>query len=83
MLLCPAPELDVDLGDPEEELSYTVVMDEAPGPDSSAPGLRLSLRPNPSNFLLITTQLVPGSEEVIVIQVIQAYNQSNVYMDIV
>ena len=38
-------------------LNYTIVMDNAPGPDLTVESLQINVLPNPENFLLITTSI--------------------------
>ena len=48
-LTCIAPKLipDANVSDNDQELKYTVIMDNASGPDITQSSLRLVLHPNP------------------------------------
>ena len=64
--LSPSPDNDSYFG---QELNYTVIMDNAGGPDITQPSLRLVLRPNP-NFtgILEMDRTIPlGSNPIITI----------------
>ena len=44
-------------------VNYTVVMDNAPGPDLTAmEGLRIGVKPNPGNFILLTMQYITNEQ---------------------
>ena len=69
LLVCTAPALSG--GDPmDSSINYTIIMDNAPGPNSSG-DLRLSLVPDPSITTngLATTDYTVGAETPITINV--------------
>ena len=64
VIACVTPPLTrLQQGD-EDRLNYTIIMDNAPGPDLSMESLQISVLPNPGNFVLVTTDvrdLINGS----------------------
>ena len=42
-------------------LNYTIIMDNAPGPDLSSENLWISVEPNPGNFSLVESEYNTGS----------------------
>ena len=50
-------------------LNYTIVMDNAPGPDLTVESLQINVLPNPENFLLITTSIDKQQDVSILISV--------------
>ena len=73
MLLCIAPELlpVPSPSDIDQDINYTVIMDNAMGPDITEPSLRLNLLPNPIFIgILESDRMVPtGSSSTITITV--------------
>ena len=59
-LSCLSPSLDrKPLGGGQEDnftLNYTLVLDNAPGPDLSMESLRIRVLPDPGKFTLLTTE---------------------------
>ena len=54
----------------EDGITYTVRVDDAPGPDPIANvSLQISVLPNPGNFTLVDTEYNSGSNNVIRIMV--------------
>ena len=60
---CVTPPLTGLQPEDGDGLNYTIVMDNAPGPDLSRNKLRLHVLPNPGNFILNTTSLVQSGED--------------------
>ena len=51
-------------------VNYTVVMDHAPGPDlTTMESLRISVKPNPGNFILLTTQYIMNGQPPFMVQI--------------
>ena len=51
-------------------VKYTVVMDNAPGPDLTAmASLQISVKPNPGNFILLTTQYITNEQLPFMVQI--------------
>ena len=50
------PLLRIPLDD-RDGLNYTIIMDNAPGPDRTLQSLQITVQPNPENFMLITTNI--------------------------
>ena len=70
---CVAPPLITQspLGDGDSRLNYTIIVDDAPGPDLAMDSLQISVLPDPGNFTLITTQYT--SQQVVQISVSAIY----------
>ena len=73
MLSCIAPELmpEPSLNDTDQDINYTVIMDNAMGPDITESSLRLILLPNPIfiHILDSDTVVVIGTNSTITITV--------------
>ena len=51
-------------------VNYTVVMDNVPGPDlTTMESLRISVKPNPGNFILLTTQYITNEQPPFMVQI--------------
>ena len=51
-------------------VNYTVIMDNAPGPDLTAmESLRISVKPNPGNFILLTMQYITNEQPLFMVQI--------------
>ena len=50
-------------------LNYTVVMDNAPGPDLTMESLQISVEPNPGDFTLLTIQYITRQELPFMVQI--------------
>ena len=51
-------------------VNYTVVMDNAPGPDlTTMESLQISVKPNPGNFILLTTQYITNEQPPFMVQI--------------
>ena len=50
-------------------LSYTIMVDNAPGPDPNSEKLQISVEPNPENFKLVESEYNTGSSAPIRIRV--------------
>jgi hypothetical protein len=60
--------------DDRDGLNYTIILDNAPGPDRTLRSLQITVQPNPENFVLKTTniaQLMNGSIEILVTIIIE------------
>ena len=57
---CVTPQLTRS-GQGGATLNYTIIVDNAPGPDLSIESLQITASPNPGNFMLLTTQYNTGS----------------------
>ena len=60
---CVTPPLTRLQPEDRDGLNYTLVMDNAPGPDLSRNELQLQVLHNPGNFTLNTTSLVQSGED--------------------
>ena len=58
---CVTPQLTVSGQGERATLNYTIIVDNAPGPDLNIEGLQITASPNPGNFMLLTTQYNTGS----------------------
>ena len=66
-IVCVTPPLHRIPSDDRDGLNYTILMDNAPGPDLTLKSLQITVLPNPENFSLITTniaQLINGSIQI-------------------
>ena len=50
-------------------LNYTVIMDNAPGPDLTMENLQISVVPNPGNFTLLTTEYITRQGQPFMLQI--------------
>jgi hypothetical protein len=51
-------------------LNYTVIVDNAPGPDLiTMESLQISVKPNPGNFTLLTTQYIMNEDPPFMVQI--------------
>ena len=65
--MCVTPPLLRIPLDNRDGLNYTIIMDNAPGPNQTLESLKIAVQPNPENFLLKTmniAQLMNGSIEI-------------------
>ena len=60
-LSCITPPLPV-----QSMVVYTLNLDSAPPPDFSVPTLQLSVRPDPTGFMLVTKSVPRGSNSTLV-----------------
>ena len=77
-IVCVAPPLlRIPLHD-TDGLNYTLLMDNAPGPDLSLDNLQITVLPNPKNFMLLTTtyaELINGLIQISVWTVFNLYTE--------
>ena len=50
---------------PRNRLTYTIIVDNATGPDPNSEGLQLMVSPNPGNFSLLDSDYIIGSTKLI------------------
>ena len=50
-------------------LNYTVIMDNAPGPDLTMESLQMRAVPNPGNFTLLTTEYITSQGQPFMLQI--------------
>ena len=63
-IACVTPPLTTKQQGDGDGLNYTIIMDNAPGPDLSMESLQITVLPNPGNFILVTRDvrdLINGS----------------------
>ena len=60
LLNCTAPALTMGPNQ-ASTITYTVTVDNAPGPNITGADLQLQLMPNPSNFIVESTVVVAGT----------------------
>ena len=72
VITCVAPPLTSFTTKRDENsnvLAYTVIVDNAPGPDLTMESLQISVEPNPRNFTLLTTQYITRQELPFMVQI--------------
>ena len=60
-LNCIAPPASVEETQESRNLSYRLKLDDAPFPDMLEAGLQLMVRPDPTEFMLLTESVGPNS----------------------
>ena len=68
-IACVSPPLSHTEPGDEEGLNYTVIMDNAPGPDLDDESLQIGVLPDPGNFKLLDSSYNIGSTNLIRIMV--------------
>ena len=67
---CVTPPLNLIQPGDDDGITYTIRVDNAPGPDPLAnASLQIRVLPNPGNFRLVDTEYISGSNTVIRITV--------------